>query len=111
MKKMRKRLFAACLMAASTFSLGGNAGAAEKQELMMGTATTGGFTYIWGAAAAQIINKYVPSVNITAQITTGGNETLSASLPEKCQWALLEAILSNLSMMAFPELKLKLIKT
>lgn len=76
MKKMRKRLFAACLMAASTFSLGGNAGAAEKQELMMGTATTGGFTYIWGAAAAQIINKYVPSVNITAQITTGGNENI-----------------------------------
>ena len=42
----------------------------------MGTATTGGFTYIWGAAAAQIINKYVPSVNITAQITTGGNENI-----------------------------------
>ena len=45
-------------------------------EIMMGTATTGGFTYIWGAAAAQIINKYVPNVNVTAQITTGGNENL-----------------------------------
>lgn len=45
-------------------------------EIMMGTATTGGFTYIWGAAAAEIINKYVDNVNVTAQITTGGNENL-----------------------------------
>ena len=76
MRKMTKFLFAACLMTASMFSFEGNAKAAEKRELMMGTATTGGFTYIWGAAAAQIINKYVPSVNITAQITTGGNENI-----------------------------------
>ncbi len=48
----------------------------KKAEMMMGTATTGGFTYIWGAAAAEIINKYVPSVNVTAQITTGGSENI-----------------------------------
>lgn len=48
----------------------------NKKELMMGTATTGGFTYLWGAAAAQIANKYIPSINVTAQITTGGSENV-----------------------------------
>lgn len=47
-----------------------------KSEMMLGTATTGGFTYIWGGAAATILNKYIPSVNFTAQITTGGSENI-----------------------------------
>ncbi len=47
-----------------------------KEEVMMGTATTGGFTYLWGAACAEIINKYVDGVNVTAQITTGGSENM-----------------------------------
>lgn len=47
-----------------------------KEEIMMGTATTGGFTYLWGAACAEVINKYVDGVNVTAQITTGGSENM-----------------------------------
>jgi TRAP transporter TAXI family solute receptor len=49
---------------------------AKKTEMMMGTATTGGFTYIWGGAAAAVLNKYIPTVNFTAQITTGGSENI-----------------------------------
>ena len=48
----------------------------EKLEMMLGTATSSGFTYIWGAAAAEIINKYVPNIHVTAQITTGGGENM-----------------------------------
>lgn len=47
-----------------------------KEEVMMGTATTGGFTYLWGAACAEVLNKYVDGVNVTAQITTGGSENM-----------------------------------
>lgn len=72
MKKAFSLVCAGLLAMTSVFE----AGAAEKKELMMGTATTGGFTYIWGAAAAEIINKYIPTVNVTAQITTGGNENI-----------------------------------
>ena len=46
------------------------------EEIMMGTATTGGFTYLWGAACAEILNKYVDGVHVTAQITTGGSENM-----------------------------------
>ena len=46
------------------------------EEMMMGTATTGGFTYLWGAACAEILNEYVDGVHVTAQITTGGSENM-----------------------------------
>lgn len=65
-----------------TTAAGASAGAetkassGAKEEIMMGTATTGGFTYLWGAACAEILNKYVDGVNVTAQITTGGSENL-----------------------------------
>ncbi len=54
----------------------GMASPGGKDEIMMGTATTGGFTYLWGAACAEILNKYVDGVNVTAQITTGGSENM-----------------------------------
>lgn len=52
------------------------AASGDKMQLTMGTATTGGFTYIYGAAVAEVINKYCPDINVTATITTGGNENL-----------------------------------
>ena len=54
----------------------GRADSGKKTEFMMGTATTGGFTYIWGGAAASLLNKYITSANFTAQITTGGSENI-----------------------------------
>lgn len=71
-----KKVFSFMLASLLTMYVATASLADDKEELMLGTATTGGFTYIWGAAAAQIINKYVPAVNITAQITTGGNENI-----------------------------------
>lgn len=74
------RIFAMGCMLVFTFLVAGTASVAadaeNKTEMMMGTATTGGFTYIWGSAAATILNKYIPSINVTAQITTGGSENL-----------------------------------
>lgn len=61
----------------TTASSGANtASSGAKEEIFMGTATTGGFTYLWGAACAEILNKYIDGVNVTAQITTGGSENL-----------------------------------
>ncbi len=48
----------------------------EKKQITLGTATTGGFTYIYGAAVAEIINKYCNDINVTATITTGGTENM-----------------------------------
>lgn len=52
------------------------AASGEKMQITMGTATTGGFTYIYGAAVAEVINKYCPDINVTATITTGGTENM-----------------------------------
>lgn len=51
-------------------------GSSDKRQITMGTATTGGFTYIYGAAVAEIINKYCTDINVTATITTGGTENM-----------------------------------
>ena len=48
----------------------------EKIQYTLGTATTGGFTYIYGAAVAEVINKYCSDINVTATITTGGTENM-----------------------------------
>lgn len=49
----------------------------QKSSYMLGTASTGGYTYLWGAAACTIINKYAPKLSVTAQITTGGGENIA----------------------------------
>ena len=45
-------------------------------QIMAGSATTAGWSYLYMSAAATVINKYNPEMNITAQITTGGGENL-----------------------------------
>lgn len=45
-------------------------------QVMAGSATTAGWSYLYMSAAAQVVNKYNPDINITAQITTGGGENL-----------------------------------
>lgn len=55
----------------------------QKSEYMLGTASTGGYTYLWGAAACTIINKYAPKLNVTAQITTGGGENIARVIEGK----------------------------
>lgn len=45
-------------------------------EIMAGSASTAGWSYLFMSAAATVINKYNDNMNVTAQITTGGGENL-----------------------------------
>jgi hypothetical protein len=46
----------------------------EKEILTMATGTTGAAFYIWGAAAANIINDNTEIMDVTAQVSGGGRE-------------------------------------
>ena len=52
---------------------------AEVKQLSMGTATVGGIFYNLGAPITQCVNKALPEVNITAEITQGSVENLDSS--------------------------------
>lgn len=45
-------------------------------EVMAGSASTAGWSYLFMSSAAAVINKYNKNINVTAQITTGGGENL-----------------------------------
>jgi len=49
---------------------------ADVMQLSMGTATVGGIFYNIGAPLATCVNKALPEVNITAEITQGSTENL-----------------------------------
>jgi len=49
---------------------------AEVKQLSMGTATVGGIFYNMGGPLATCVNKALPEVNITAEITQGSTENL-----------------------------------
>jgi TRAP transporter TAXI family solute receptor len=49
---------------------------ADVMQLSMGTATVGGIFYNIGAPVATCVNKALPEVNITAEITQGSTENL-----------------------------------
>ena len=48
----------------------------SKTQLTIGGSNPGGTAYIVGTAYAQVINKYVPEVNITHEVTAGGKENI-----------------------------------
>ncbi len=45
-------------------------------QVMAGSASTAGWSYLFMSSAATVINKYNDNINVTAQITTGGGENL-----------------------------------
>lgn len=45
-------------------------------EFMLGSAGTGGYIYMWGTAAAKIINDFQDRVHVTNQVTVGSGENL-----------------------------------
>jgi TRAP transporter TAXI family solute receptor len=49
-------------------------------EFVCGTATTGGYAYLYGSSACKVVNDHTPFVNITAAITTGGAENIDRIL-------------------------------
>lgn len=62
---------------------------AEVTQLSMGTATVGGIFYNIGAPVATCINKALPEVNITAEITQGSTENLRLIKAKKMQLAVI----------------------
>jgi len=48
----------------------------SEKQLTIGGSNPGGTAYIVGTAYAQIINKYVPGVNVTHEVTAGGKENI-----------------------------------
>ncbi len=62
---------------------------AEVKQLSMGTATVGGIFYNIGAPLATCINKALPEVNITSEITQGSTENLRLIKTKKMQLAVI----------------------
>jgi TRAP transporter TAXI family solute receptor len=62
---------------------------AEVKQLSMGTATVGGIFYNIGAPLATCINKALPEVNITSEITQGSTENLRLIKAKKMQLAVI----------------------
>ncbi len=48
----------------------------SQKQITIGGSNPGGTAYIVGTAYAQIINKYVPEVNVTHEVTAGGKENV-----------------------------------
>ena len=48
----------------------------ERKQLTIGGSNPGGTAYIVGTAYAQTINKYMPNVNVTHEVTAGGKENV-----------------------------------
>jgi TRAP transporter TAXI family solute receptor len=62
---------------------------AEVKQLSMGTATVGGLFHNIGMPIAQCINKVLPDVNITAEVTQGSTENLRLIKQKEMQLAVI----------------------
>ncbi len=51
-------------------------GSNQVEQLTLGGSNPGGSAYVVGNAYTQIINKYVPNINITHEVTAGGKENI-----------------------------------
>ena len=61
----------------------------QVKQLSMGTATVGGIFYNIGMPVAQCVNKALPEVNITAEVTEGTTENLRLIGQKKMQLAVI----------------------
>ncbi len=61
----------------------------------MGTATVGGLFYNIGMAITQCVNKALPDVNITAEVTQGSTENLRLIAQKKMQLAVITPMIGN----------------
>lgn len=50
--------------------------AAAPQEIHLGTSTVGGIYYSIGVPIAQVLNKYIPEIQVTPEITSGSTENI-----------------------------------
>ncbi|MCX8023069.1 MAG: TAXI family TRAP transporter solute-binding subunit [Syntrophorhabdaceae bacterium] len=70
------------------FSLAVRETGAAPQEIHMGTSTVGGIYYSIGVPIAQVVNKYLPEVHITPEITSGSTENIRLLAQGKLQLGL-----------------------
>lgn len=88
-KKGLRFLFISFTLLILSLSFQGPAARAEVTQLSMGTATVGGMFYNIGMSIAQCVNKALPDVNITAEITEGSTENLRLIGQKKMQLAVI----------------------
>ena len=70
----KKWMVMTLLVVGLVFILAMTAAAQQKKPMTLGTATIGGAYYPMGQAMATVINKYVPSISITPEVTNGAGE-------------------------------------
>ncbi len=58
---------------------------AAEQEMHMGTSTVGGIYYNLGVPISQVLNKYIPEIHVTPEITIGTVENLRLMGQEKME--------------------------
>ena len=58
---------------------------AAPQEMHMGTSTVGGIYYNLGVPISQVLNKYIPEIHVTPEITIGTVENLRLIGQEKME--------------------------
>lgn len=68
---------------------------AEVKQLSMGTGTVGGLFYNIGSPLAQCINKALPEVNVTAEVTQGSTENLRLINQKKMQLAVITPFIGS----------------
>lgn len=74
---MEKKIIILLIIFISSFlALNKDVSYTQVRQLSMGTATVGGIFYNIGSPVAQCVNKALPEVNITAEITEGSVENL-----------------------------------
>ena len=91
----KKLMIAAVLIYLSTTPLSSMAG---PKELHMGTATVGGIYYNLAVPLCQVMNKYLPEVHVTPEITVGTVENLRLMGQEKMELGVTLSFVANEAM-------------
>src|SRR5215218_4371099 len=73
---MLERILKGALVAAAAVALCGGAVLAQQKTISIGTGGTGGVYYPLGGAMANVLSKYLPGVQATAEVTGGSVDNL-----------------------------------
>src|SRR5829696_5007082 len=73
---MLERILKGALVAAAAVTLAGGAVLAQQKTISIGTGGTGGVYYPLGGAMANVLTKYLPGVQATAEVTGGSVDNL-----------------------------------
>src|SRR5215207_4369394 len=73
---MLERILKGALVAAAAVALCGGAVLAQQKTISIGTGGTGGVYYPLGGAMANVLTKYLPGVQATAEVTGGSVDAL-----------------------------------